>query len=237
MLQWPHSGVHGHDAVWVPEDDRAVARRLVRVRIELNASDLLAPPGHDDGQHDGAGPQGQAAFHHRRGGRVGDQCADHDRADGDVLQPAEPSPPWPSAVRTRPFRPPRPAAPSPSPGIRPSGRSGLPTGPRSFRPNRLPRGPVRALCARPLGRRAEVGAGGTGPWSALNFGAGSARPQESRRTAKPRPPGPFELSRWGDGCTPRRRVLFPLVVRVERHSREGDTTKVMRKSPRGSNRR
>ena len=30
MLQWPHSGFHVHDAVGVPEDDRAFARRLAR---------------------------------------------------------------------------------------------------------------------------------------------------------------------------------------------------------------
>lgn len=30
MLQWPHSGFQVHDAVWVDEDDRAVATRLAR---------------------------------------------------------------------------------------------------------------------------------------------------------------------------------------------------------------
>ncbi|MFN8876071.1 MAG: transposase [Gemmatimonadota bacterium] len=30
MLTWPHSGFHGHTAVWVPEDDRAFATRLAR---------------------------------------------------------------------------------------------------------------------------------------------------------------------------------------------------------------
>ena len=30
MLTWPHSGFHGHTAVWVPEDDRAFAMRLAR---------------------------------------------------------------------------------------------------------------------------------------------------------------------------------------------------------------
>ena len=30
MLTWPHSGVHVHTAVWVPEDDRAFATRLAR---------------------------------------------------------------------------------------------------------------------------------------------------------------------------------------------------------------
>jgi hypothetical protein len=30
MLQWPHSGFHVHDAVWVPEDDRAFRQRLAR---------------------------------------------------------------------------------------------------------------------------------------------------------------------------------------------------------------
>ncbi len=29
-LTWPHSGFHGHTAVWVPEDDRAFATRLAR---------------------------------------------------------------------------------------------------------------------------------------------------------------------------------------------------------------
>jgi len=27
MLTWPHSGFHGHTAVWVPEDDRAIPSR------------------------------------------------------------------------------------------------------------------------------------------------------------------------------------------------------------------
>jgi hypothetical protein len=30
MLQWPHSGFHVHDAVWVDQDDHAFARRLAR---------------------------------------------------------------------------------------------------------------------------------------------------------------------------------------------------------------
>ena len=30
MRTWPHSGFHGHTAVWVPEDDRAFATRLAR---------------------------------------------------------------------------------------------------------------------------------------------------------------------------------------------------------------
>ena len=30
MLQWPHSGFQVHDAVWVDEDDRAVATRRAR---------------------------------------------------------------------------------------------------------------------------------------------------------------------------------------------------------------
>jgi hypothetical protein len=30
MLQWPHSGVQVHDAVWVDEDDRAVTKRRAR---------------------------------------------------------------------------------------------------------------------------------------------------------------------------------------------------------------
>jgi len=30
MLTWPHSGFHGHTAVWVSEDDRALATRLAR---------------------------------------------------------------------------------------------------------------------------------------------------------------------------------------------------------------
>ncbi|MFO0074199.1 MAG: hypothetical protein ACK55A_19235, partial [Gemmatimonas sp.] len=30
MLTWPHSGVHVHTAVWVPEDDRTFATRLAR---------------------------------------------------------------------------------------------------------------------------------------------------------------------------------------------------------------
>ena len=30
MLGWPHSGFHVHTAVWVPEDDRAFAKRLAR---------------------------------------------------------------------------------------------------------------------------------------------------------------------------------------------------------------
>ena len=30
MLTWPHSGFHVHTAVWIPEDDRAVATRLAR---------------------------------------------------------------------------------------------------------------------------------------------------------------------------------------------------------------
>ena len=30
MLQWPHSGFHVHDAVWVPEDDGAFRQRLAR---------------------------------------------------------------------------------------------------------------------------------------------------------------------------------------------------------------
>ena len=30
MLTWPHSGFHLHTAVWVPEEDRAVATRLAR---------------------------------------------------------------------------------------------------------------------------------------------------------------------------------------------------------------
>jgi hypothetical protein len=30
MLTWPHSGCHGHTAVWVPAVDRAVAARLAR---------------------------------------------------------------------------------------------------------------------------------------------------------------------------------------------------------------
>jgi hypothetical protein len=30
MLTWPHSGFHGHTAVWVPMDDRAFATRLAR---------------------------------------------------------------------------------------------------------------------------------------------------------------------------------------------------------------
>src|ERR1035437_5670709 len=29
-LIWPHAGFHVHDAVWVPEDDRACVRRLAR---------------------------------------------------------------------------------------------------------------------------------------------------------------------------------------------------------------
>jgi hypothetical protein len=32
MLTWPHSGCHVHTAVWVPEDDRALATRLARYR-------------------------------------------------------------------------------------------------------------------------------------------------------------------------------------------------------------
>ncbi len=30
MLQWPHSGFHAHDSVWVSEDDRPFAERLAR---------------------------------------------------------------------------------------------------------------------------------------------------------------------------------------------------------------
>jgi len=30
MLQWPHSGFHVHDAVWVDQDDQEFARRLAR---------------------------------------------------------------------------------------------------------------------------------------------------------------------------------------------------------------
>ena len=30
MLSWPHAGFHVHTAVWVPEDDRALATRLAR---------------------------------------------------------------------------------------------------------------------------------------------------------------------------------------------------------------
>jgi hypothetical protein len=30
MLAWPHSGFHVHTAVWIPEDDRAFAKRLAR---------------------------------------------------------------------------------------------------------------------------------------------------------------------------------------------------------------
>jgi len=30
MLTWSHSGVHGHDGVWVPPEDRAFATRLAR---------------------------------------------------------------------------------------------------------------------------------------------------------------------------------------------------------------
>ena len=30
MLTWPHSGFHVHTAVWIPEDDRAFAKRLAR---------------------------------------------------------------------------------------------------------------------------------------------------------------------------------------------------------------
>jgi hypothetical protein len=30
MLQWPHSGFHVHDSVWVAEDDRPFALRLAR---------------------------------------------------------------------------------------------------------------------------------------------------------------------------------------------------------------
>ena len=30
MLAWPHSGFHVHTAVWVPEDDRAFAKRRAR---------------------------------------------------------------------------------------------------------------------------------------------------------------------------------------------------------------
>ena len=30
MLAWPHSGLHGHTAVWIPEADRAVATRRAR---------------------------------------------------------------------------------------------------------------------------------------------------------------------------------------------------------------
>ena len=30
MLQWPHSGFHAHDSVWVDEDDRSFAERLAR---------------------------------------------------------------------------------------------------------------------------------------------------------------------------------------------------------------
>jgi hypothetical protein len=30
MLQWPHSGFHVHDAVWVAEEDRPFALRLAR---------------------------------------------------------------------------------------------------------------------------------------------------------------------------------------------------------------
>ena len=32
MLQWPHSGFHAHDSVWVAEDDRPFALRLARYR-------------------------------------------------------------------------------------------------------------------------------------------------------------------------------------------------------------
>lgn len=32
MLQWPHSGFHVHDSVWVTEDDRPFALRLARYR-------------------------------------------------------------------------------------------------------------------------------------------------------------------------------------------------------------
>lgn len=30
MLAWPHSAFHVHTAVWIPEDDRAFAKRLAR---------------------------------------------------------------------------------------------------------------------------------------------------------------------------------------------------------------
>src|ERR1035437_7359424 len=30
MLAWPHSGFHVHTVVWIPEDDRAFAKRLAR---------------------------------------------------------------------------------------------------------------------------------------------------------------------------------------------------------------
>jgi hypothetical protein len=30
MLQWPHSGFHVHDSVWIAEDDRPFALRLAR---------------------------------------------------------------------------------------------------------------------------------------------------------------------------------------------------------------
>ena len=48
MLTWPHSGFHGHTAVWVPEDDRAFAMRLARycarnpVALERLTSDRAA---------------------------------------------------------------------------------------------------------------------------------------------------------------------------------------------------
>ena len=41
MLQWPHSGFHVHDAVWVAEDDRGFAsstgcRRPKRKEYDCN---------------------------------------------------------------------------------------------------------------------------------------------------------------------------------------------------------
>ena len=76
MLTWPHSGFHGHTAVWVSENDRAFATRLARygarnpVALERLTYDRTAkavtyrsdksegPTAGADGGHRNRGPAG-----------------------------------------------------------------------------------------------------------------------------------------------------------------------------------
>jgi hypothetical protein len=41
MRTWPHSGFHGHTAVWVPEEDRACATRLIACITQASVIDQI----------------------------------------------------------------------------------------------------------------------------------------------------------------------------------------------------